>query len=271
MRAAEGNAVSHHTGLDVVVEEQCDERVLHGAHDDRIVREGIVPVPTIAQFLLQCLLLHMVDLVHEEHLEIVLAGFLLILELFLRATHQLILAHGITAEGAAHEVAHHVVHRMVHGAIFLGVQQLLQACDPFAAGVGPVVLDGAKVLEIGSGQIRVPASLIQRNHLQTELVPCKGAQPGGVEVLATGGKVRCFHVRVSGKDSYRTVHGKRTPCIGIGIAIPLSASGVLLSSWRRASFRAHRWPFWKRTPSSACWSRSVAGLRAGPNGCLHCR
>lgn len=79
MVTLERHAVPDHARLDVVVEDQRHQRILDGTHHQYVIREGVGLFAVLSQFLLQPLLLLIIDLLHEERLEIVLARLLLIL------------------------------------------------------------------------------------------------------------------------------------------------------------------------------------------------
>ena len=62
-----------------MVEEQRDQRILHGPYHQGVVDEGVAPVAALLQFVLQRALLGIVQVIHEEHFEVVGARAVLII------------------------------------------------------------------------------------------------------------------------------------------------------------------------------------------------
>ena len=179
---------THDHRLDVVVEEQRDQRILYGAHHHRVVDEGIALVAALLQFAFQRSFFGIVQVVHEEHLEVVGVRLVFIgLQQFIAACERIGQHGGVASEGATAERAHHVVHREYQAVMLFAAQHVLQAPHRLAPRERPIELDAQEILQQCGHLLRLGAPFVEVHGGQLQLVPCVGAQARGVVMLAEGG------------------------------------------------------------------------------------
>ncbi len=181
----EGHTEADHHRLDVMVEQQGDERVLNRAHHHRIVHEGITSVAHLLQALPQHRFLRVVEVVDEQHLEVIGAR-LLPLRIKQLAPARERVQHGrrIAAESAAAEHAHDVVHGQVKAMVLPAPKHSLQLAHGIAARKGPVELDGVQVPQGRLHFLSSAAAFIEVHDGELQLVPGMRPEARGVVVLA---------------------------------------------------------------------------------------
>ena len=69
-RRFDGELIAHDTTLDVVIEQDGDDRVFEAGNDDDVVDELVLVAPHLDEARAQCLDLDLADLVHDQDLEV---------------------------------------------------------------------------------------------------------------------------------------------------------------------------------------------------------
>ena len=124
IRTRERHTITHHASLDVVVEQEGDQRILYRAHHDHIIRELIALVPAFAQFMLQRMFLIGIDLINEQHLEIVLLVTVMFVDLFFRAALGIRVVQGVVPEGATYQITNNMSYCTIERMPLFGIDQL---------------------------------------------------------------------------------------------------------------------------------------------------
>ena len=145
-------AIAHDHGLQIMIEQHADQRVLQAGHDDGFIDEGVLGAAHLAQANPQQALLMGAQIVDEQDLEIgpgkqvVVLGlegfFLLVLGLALNADRD-----GPAPVGIAHERAYDSGDRTRQRRIILPVQKLAELMAGVAARKNPIAFDGRQEVE----------------------------------------------------------------------------------------------------------------------------